>query len=56
MRKKDAVTEKKIGLNEVFSTYNILTPDNDVKSVDSFMRERRVMINKLLAEEIIRKR
>ena len=54
--KKDVDSEKKIALNDIFSSYNLITTDNDYKSVDSLMRGCKIKIRELLAKELIRKR
>ena len=54
--KKDVDSGKKIALNDIFSSYNLITTDNDYKSVDSLMRGCKIKIRELLAKELIRKR
>ena len=55
-RQKNVQTEKKTALNDMFSSYNLITTDNDSKSVDSLMRGCKIKICELLAKELIRKR
>ena len=56
IRKKNVDSERKTGLNDIFNSYNLITTDNDVKSVDSLMRRCKGTICELLAKELIRKR
>ena len=53
--KKSVISERKTGLNDIVSSYNLITTDNDSKSVDSLMRRCKGTIYELLAKELIRK-